>query len=703
MKTLSPALRTAIILVFVAALLIAYYAIHKPLTPESLTKMSASIGSLFEAGIEPARMATHLLGAALDTATVLALLAVCGGVGRFILRRGWSGIALTETRLGDSALGALIGAGIVSALTLGAALAGWINTVVLWSGLLILGALTWRDVVAWLREMATLWQIAVGRGENGGRTGTRHRVWCPYRLLIAFFLVTSLLVALAPPYSWDSMVYHLVGPQRYLDSGRMLAYSDNFYLGFPKALEMLFVVTMSAFGRDIPPALVHWAFGIFALILTAACVRRVTDMRTALTAALLLLASFNIWELFGWGYVDLAIMAYAAACFALILRWRETRDRRLLILVGALIGFSTCVKLTTAFLIAAIGVFVLVTAPRRVIQNGLLLSIAAVLCAAPWLLRAWALYGNPVFPLLGFGLNWDAARYDAFTREGFGMLTEPSAWQLVFLPLTATVFGYNRGPDTSFTLGPFLLTLGLLLPFVWRWLDEAQRVIARSAVILALPIIILWTYLAATSNTGEQTRLAVALLPLGAVLGGIVLHGVGKMPRKPLDLGFVLRGALLMTTLLAALEVLGATLDRRPLNYLIGGMDEREYLSYNLGIWDGAMTRLAELPDASQVRMMWELRTYHCPAHITCTPDIMFDAWTYPLTQGETPDSVFAGWRAQGDDYLLLYHLGYDFFTTEDTYARTENLLFPPALDAHMTPLWTDQMGTYTLYGWKNE
>ena len=288
MKTLSPALRTAIILVFVAALLVAYYAIHKPLTPESLTNLSASVGALVEAGIDPALMATHLLGAALDMATVLVLLAICGGVGRFILRRVWAGVVLTETRLGDAALAVLLGAGVVSALTLGAALAGWINAVVLWSGLLILAALTWRHVVTWLRDMGTLWQIAVGHAENG-RAGNGRHEWRPYRLFIAFFLGTSLLLALAPPYSWDSMVYHLVGPQRYLDSGRMLAYTDNFYLGFPKALEMLFAVSMSAFGRDIPPALVHWAFGIFALILTAACVRKVADVRAALTAVYALL------------------------------------------------------------------------------------------------------------------------------------------------------------------------------------------------------------------------------------------------------------------------------------------------------------------------------------------------------------------------------------------------------------------------------
>jgi predicted membrane-bound dolichyl-phosphate-mannose-protein mannosyltransferase len=87
MRSLSPPLRTAIIVILVVVLLVAYYITHKPLTPEMLTRVSSSIGALFAEGIDPVLMATHLLGALLDIATVLALLAVCGGIGRFALRR----------------------------------------------------------------------------------------------------------------------------------------------------------------------------------------------------------------------------------------------------------------------------------------------------------------------------------------------------------------------------------------------------------------------------------------------------------------------------------------------------------------------------------------------------------------------------------------------------------------------------------------
>jgi hypothetical protein len=675
-----------------ALLLIAYYAIHKPISEGGLASAGAGIRALFESNIRPELALQHLAGAALDLLSVAALMSVCGGIGRFLLRRGFTGESVSGSQLGDAALATLIGSGVVSALALAAALAGWLNAVVLWSIVFFIGALIWKDALAWLRTMAGLRHFIPGGQKREGAL---------YRGLISFFLLTSLLIALAPPYSWDSMVYHLVGPQRWLDAGRMAAYADNFYLGFPKSLEMLFTITMSAFGRDTPPALIHWSFGILSLILSAALVRPFTDRRAALIVALLLLTSYNIWELFGWGYVDLAIMAYSAACFTLIMRWRATQDWRLLALIGVLIGFATGIKFTTAFLVASIGVFVLLSAPRSVLRHGLIISIPALLCASPWLLRAWVLYGNPVFPLLGFGLNWDAVRYEAFTREGFGMLSEPTAWQLIFLPLTATIFGYNLGPDTSFTLGPFLLTLGLLLPLIWRWLDEGQRKLARSLIVLALPIIALWTYLAATSNTGEQTRLAIALLPLGAALAGLFFNAIARFPRKPLDIGFLMRALLLLTSLLAAFEVLLAVLDHRPINYFAGTADAKSYLAYNLGVWDGAMDALGELAPGSQVRMLWELRNYHCPQTIVCIPDIMLDQWAYPLARGETPDQIFASWRAQGDDYLLLYHLGYAFFTEDDTYSRQENLQFPAALDSHMTPIWTDALGTYSLYTWK--
>jgi 4-amino-4-deoxy-L-arabinose transferase-like glycosyltransferase len=778
--------RAAVVLTGTLALIIAYYWVHKPVTPQLLQGAADGIATLFATPPALDRLAANLLGVLLDVLVVGALFVVSGGLGKKVLGVGYRvlgfrypqrvlssqfsvpssqdlisrsdsepGIPNRETRTGNPEprtqnfelrtenlellISPLLGAGIIATLALLPALLGVFHGAVLWGGMALIALLTWREAWAWLREA---WAAVRGfyggaqletQGRPVGRPYTGEAqfspvvgrpVGRPYKWLITVFLGLALLIALAPPTSWDAMVYHLVGPQRWLESGRMVGTPDNFYLGFPKNTEMLFSIAISAFHRDTTAALIHWGFGVLALALTAALVRRVANEQAALTAVVLLLASYNLWELFGWGYVDLIVMAYAAACFYIVTEWRvgtrhassagdlaeRTRHASsLLILLGVLVGLATGYKHTTAFLIVGLGVYVLAMQPRRVVQNGLLIALPALLCVAPWLLRGWLLYDNPVYPLAGFGLNWDAERAAAFTRAGWGMWGTTDAWQLIFLPLTATIFGVNQGPNTSFTLGPLLFSAPLLLPIVWRWLDEAQRRLAIACTLMALPMVALWTYLAATSNTGEQTRLAIALLPLGAIMGAIAFVGVGKLPRRPIKLDFLLRTVLLLTTLLALAEVTLVTLDRRPLPWLIGSIDTQRYYARNLGVWQAAMDQLDALPEGTQVRMLWELRTYHCPAHLTCIPDIMLDQWAYPLRQGMSEDAIFESWRAAGDDYFLLYHIGYDSFTDDDRYHRDENLRFPPALERHLTPVSTvDYLASdgsvaaaYTLYTWR--
>ncbi|MDX2139324.1 MAG: hypothetical protein SF123_14660 [Chloroflexota bacterium] len=733
MRTTGMGWRTAVVLTGTLALIIAYYWVHKPVTPQLLQGAADGVGALFAAPPAFDRLANNLLGGLLDVLVVSALFVVSGGLGRRLLAIGQQTLPEASSLL----IAPLLGAGMLATLALLPALIGVFHGAVLWGGIGVIALLTWREGWGWLRGIGGAVRAFYGDAQvnEHGHAVTGRPVGRPYKWLITIFLGLALLIALAPPTSWDAMVYHLVGPQRWLESGRMIGTPDNFYLGFPKNSEMLFSIAMSAFNRDTTAALIHWGFGVLALALTGTLVRRVANEQAALTAVILLLASYNLWELFGWGYVDLIVMAYAAACFIIVTAWAQgvrttgqdggTRqsvaspwdasslhNRNVsaqLILLGVLVGLATGYKHTTAFLIVGLGVYVLAMQPRRVIQNGLLIALPALVCVAPWLLRGWLLYDNPVYPLLGFGLNWDAERSAAFTRAGWGMWGTPDAWQLAFLPLTATIFGVNQGPNTSFTLGPLLFTTPLLLPVVWRWLDEAQRRLAAASAIMALPMVALWTYLAATSGTGEQTRLAIVLLPLGAIMGAVAFVGVGKLPRRPLKLDFLLRTVLLLTTLLALAEVTLVTLDRHPLPWLAGTIDTQDYYARNLGVWQAAMDQLDALPEDSQVRMLWELRTYHCPAHITCIPDIMLDQWAYPLRQGLSEDAIFEAWRAAGDDYFLLYTIGYDSFTDDDQYHRDENLRFPPALARHLTPVSTvdylagdgSVAAAYTLYTWR--
>jgi hypothetical protein len=707
--------RIAVVLVGLVALLIGYYVVHKPILP---------VWNGF--GVDAALLLARLGGAVWDMAAVALLFLAAAVIGRWITsplnplsvyREGTSRNSsrepnshqndssdspslYTERGMGGEVLIApLIGAGILATATMLLAWVGTLNATLVVVLVVAIPLVGWRESRAWLRDIVVLM-----RGLGGARGFSR---FCALACVV--FAVTALLIALAPPVSWDAMVYHLVAPREYLSVGRMEADPINFYLGMPKNGDMLFMLAMAlTSGRDTAPAVVHWAFALLALGLTAALARRAANAHAGWLAATLLLAAYNLWELMGWGYVDWAVLAYAMAVFLLLMEWREAQSNRILILIGILLGLAVGYKWTASTITASVGVYVLLAAPRRILPNALLIGSPALVCIAPWLLRGWLQYGNPIYPMAGFGLNWDARRAAAFTRAGFGMIASGDAWQLPLMPFSATIFGQSRGPNSAFTHGPFLLTLPFLLPIVWRWLDDNARKRARDLIMLIVPLYVIWVFLAATSGTGTQTRLVVPLLGVSAVLGAIAFYGVTKLPRKPLDLGFLLRIVLALTIGLSLSDAAAVVINSKSLAWLSGGVTTETYLNDNLGVWYTAMGRLDELESGAQVRMLWELKTYHCPPNLTCIPDTMLDAYSLPIWRGDTPDAVFDAWRGGGDDYVLVNWIDYYTFTDTDTFYRAENLGFPEVIARRMTPLWEVQylqtdgrVGVaYALYGW---
>jgi hypothetical protein len=597
-----------------------------------------------------------------------------------------------------------IGLGLLSILALALGLVGLFSGGVFWMMLLVIGIVCLREMFGWLGEVRQLVR----------RTLSPETGWIRFlTIVVVLLLVLALFHALAPPYAFDSINYHLVGPQRYLAAGRITTQPDNHFLGFPQGVELLYGVAMGLFGRDTAPALIHWWFGVLGLLAVGGLVRRYADAATGWLAITLLMSAFSVWALFGWPYVDLGVMAYGALTLICAVMWRESifnpaqgeanisgrAGIRWLILMGVCGGLALGVKYTAVGLALASGVFVLVHAPKQMIRNGLIVGAAALVVFAPWLVKGLVLYHNPVYPFIFGGVNWDAGRANTFSTTGTGLLNSASAWQLVILPIAATVFGVEKGDGFSFTAGPWLLTAPLLLLLGWRWLDERTRRLAKDSLLLGLPMLGFWLVMAALSAIGIQTRLMMMALPCAAVVGSLGFYSLQRWPRKPLDIGFIAQALLTLTLVVGVVDVLRDVGRTGPITYLLAGESRSDYLDNNLGIYSNAMRQLATLPQGSRVRLMYEPRAYYCPATVTCIPDILFDHWFRPLRQGKTPDEIFADWKAAGENYLLLYDTGYEF-NAKDSRFLSENALFPDALNKWMQPIWTDKLG-YTLYGWK--
>jgi len=691
--------------VFLLAILASYYWAHKPIDPNNAQDLA---------------FVNVMGGALLDLVTVSLIALVAGGLGRRLLK--WIDLPALS-RAERIALEGLLGLGISGWIALMLGLVGLYNGAALWLALLVIAILCLRSVFGWLRDGLTL-----GRQAFQPEAG-----WSRFLAIITLILLfTALLHALAPPTAFDAINYHLVGPTRYLVAGRITAQPDNHFLGFPQGVEILYGFAISLFGRDTAAAPLHFVFGLLGLLAVAGLVRRYTNTVMAWLSLILVLSAYSIWLLFGWPYVDLGMLAYGAAALVAAVGWRETltnlhssatnealenvhdtpplRARgggrgeglRWLILMGVFGGMALGVKYTALGLLLGLGICILVSAPRQVIRNGLIFAGTVFLTFLPWAIKGLLLYQNPIYPFVFGGLNWDAGRASTFSTTGTGLLGSPNVWQLPILPLTATALGVEKldAVGYTFTAGPWLLTAPCLLLLGWRWLDDRARELARTTLLLGLPMLGFWMVMAALSSIGVQTRLMMMAMPMAAVLGTLGLFSLSRWPRKPLNVYFIAQALVSLTLIFTGIDAIREMVRAGVVSYLTANSSREDYLNASLGIYINAMRQLADLPEGSQVRLMYEPRAYYCSKTITCVPDILFDHWPRSLRQGFSPDAVFASWKEAGDDYLLLFNLGYDFNAQDDRFVD-ENALFPEALERWMTPVWSDDVDGYTLYTWK--
>ncbi len=214
-------------------------------------------------------------------------------------------------------------------------------------------------------------------------------------LVFVPFAVLYLVNAAAPEMSGDGSGYHLGEVRRYFDAGRMVAITTSMYAMFPQGMEMLFWVAYS-FGRHSAAALTHLAcLGV----LTGAMVaygRRFLSIWAGIGAALLVFLAPVVGVDASSAYVDIGLAMAGFVSFYALELW-ET-DRRLSLVVAARLaaGFCFVVKYT-GFVAGLYGIgFVLYKA--RAVRPVLVFALALAAISAPWVVRNWVRFENPVAP-----------------------------------------------------------------------------------------------------------------------------------------------------------------------------------------------------------------------------------------------------------------------------------------------------------------
>lgn len=294
------------------------------------------------------------------------------------------------------------------------------------------------------------------------------------RPLLILFLVlagVNLIGALAPEFSFDALWYHLSLPKIFLQNNSFIyAIEGNFYYSvMPKLGEMLFTPFI-AFNFDVLAKLVQWIFGILTSIVIYKISRRYFDEIKSFLAVLIFYSSLIIaWES-TVAYVDLIRAFFEVMGLWGFLVWRETRDRKILIESAIFIGLAVSTKLLAmgSIIIFIILFFSFEKDKIFAFKNSFLFTVVVLLSVSPWLILAFLITGNPIFPIFSevypsFPVNYFLLPSN-FLNDMFTIFVKAdipiSPLYLIFLPFALILY---KKFDTEFKILSIYFFMALVI------------------------------------------------------------------------------------------------------------------------------------------------------------------------------------------------------------------------------------------------
>jgi hypothetical protein len=340
-------------------------------------------------------------------------------------------------------------------------------------------------------------------------------------VLFGAFSLLYFFHALAPESSPDGSAYHLGLVARYLRAHGFERITTNMYAALSAGVEMLYVPAF-AMGRYSTGALVHFAFAIVLALAMLAYGRRLGKPWVGAAGALLTFASPVAGIDGSSAYNDVAVAAIVFGVFYWLQIWDEQRNDSILIAVGLLAGYAYAAKYTAFVMLPFALGFVLWKA--RKIRPLITISGLAFLMFAPWMLKDWIVFENPVAPFANrffrnpyFHIQAEE-EYTAYYRRY-------DLPDLRKLPLEVTV----RGGVTEGVIGmAFLAAPVALASLRFR---AGRRLLAAGAVVLATYFLNVGTRFLIPSLPFFSLAMALALGNSTALLTGLMIfHAVTSWP-----------------------------------------------------------------------------------------------------------------------------------------------------------------------------
>jgi hypothetical protein len=670
----------------------------------------------------------------LDDVFALGVFGLVGLVGFALGRRALRLFRLTGfSRLERGALAVGLGWGILSLAVLALGLAQLLYAWLLFAGLGVVLALCWRD--AW-RVLCSLSSAAPYR-----RLGALVPQGFFLRTLLAIMILEAILLgtqSLTLPYVWrgiDVYQYHWAVPDLFLLHHAIYALPGWAHANFPFNSEMLNTLALAA---DVPVAAVYIqaAFGVLAIILITGFLYRHFGYLAAWLGFALSFCNNLVAGVIISGYAEMAATYYGVASLVLVLAWQDQPERsgrmRLLLLAGLLGGFGLGVKYTEGQILVGIGaLFVVVGFVRSLslrrqgipfVQVGvhfllplIAYGVSALLAVLPWLVKDWMLLGNPIYPFVWGGPEWDQARTEVgvVTFAHFG--PKGPFWQRLFTGFFL-LFRETDQTDEPFAIPPnFLYLLIVLVPVlvlvgrIARWrlssallLEQNERVEwGQSWLVVAGVGYLLWLLSGAPVARYALPWVLLLSVPCALLLSRM-LRVRWRSWLRPLaqTLRRITAGAILVAAVIAVAFIAPAWSYINPLEVVVGSISLHQWEEHKMmtsSYWHMVDYVEQHVPHTARLLVVGNGAAYFLQG-FDYVADSGEDWIPYLETEGRTPAGMVA--LLQHDHFRYLVYDSFVLHFVVETYGNRYLAGFLPAFNRFLTgsliQVWNDQ--TFHVY-----
>lgn len=509
-------------------------------------------------------------------------------------------------------------------------------------------------------------------------------------LLIAIPVVLALISAIAPPIAKDTLLYHFSVPKAFIAQGSSAYIQGNIasYLALGTEMHIVWARLLGGIyserAAEVAGSVTVWLF--FPLLLAAVFGwARELDIsrRFALLAVLVVAAVPTAFHVASSGYIDVALALYVTLAIYSLCRWWREPSNTTMLLVAIFVGAALSIKLTTAFVIAAFALIVLLKAREgkeeqagslssgRVVALGFVALLLAGVFASPTYLRTWAATGSPVFPFYmsiwpGKAEGWDVERSNLFQgmNSQYGG-ADVDKKRYLTAPIMVSVAAQPEEPKNyDGVLGvAFLLGLPLLLFVLWKLELPVEAKIAAGVAGIMFAF---WLF------SSAQLRYLLPIVPALAIAIMASVEAYGRQLRS------VAQYAFAAASVAGILTTFAWFCQKAPLRVALGGETRDEYLARNIDYYPFYQTVNSEAPPDSKVWLINMRRdTYHVNRPVFS--DYLFEDWTLRrlVWESNSITDLRAKAKAMGVGYVLARHdflFNYERSTlVDDKKPRSEN------------------------------